>query len=528
MKKILLVLLLVSVSFSSLQWKTELGGPVITEPAVFNSKIIVGTEDKIYGLNWQNGAVIWQKDVDSSVVKINEWNGKLFAATSGGTVYVLKDFGVEENKFSIGSPIYGMETGTNLYVSAKNGIYIYKTNNFEKLYSTEKTLGTPKEYLNKIIITEDEKITAVSQSGEKLWSYNAGPFWNPKPEIFANTVFVGGMDHNFYAVDVNDGKEKWISNLEGAVSSGALISGGKIYVATNDGYIYSLDAGNGNSVWKGGGRGGFFTKPAEGTLGNNNVVLVGSSDGKAYAFNKLNGERIWGYQTTGSLQTPLIYQNRIYLSSYDGYVYSLSTERGCMIDSPEFGDQIGYTEVEVKGRAFSVYANPSVEIRFNEGIWERVELEAGEYSYLFDPNELAFGPVSIECRVVDSAGVEGVPNKIDVVRNADLPKPEFVLEYPKSVNKGETIEIEVENDLGETVKDFSYTIEGKTYKGSGSISLDAKSAGKVEITFSKTGYADKKISITVNEDITLYIVGGIVVLIVAATGAYFLIWKKKR
>ena len=67
------------------------------------------------------------------------------------------------------------------------------------------------------------------------------------------------------------------------------------------------------------------------------------------------------------------------------------------------------------------------------------------FVYELDPNLYPFGLLSIECREKDSEGTESNPIKINLLRDAALPKPEFLFEYSSNVNEGEQILIYVKD-----------------------------------------------------------------------------------
>jgi outer membrane protein assembly factor BamB len=57
-------------------------------------------------------------------------------------------------------------------------------------------------------------------------------------------------DNRVYAFHVLDGRQRWISNVEGRLSSSPTAVNGAIYVSTLEGYIYALQASTGALLWK--------------------------------------------------------------------------------------------------------------------------------------------------------------------------------------------------------------------------------------------------------------------------------------
>ncbi|MHC4118436.1 MAG: outer membrane protein assembly factor BamB family protein [Planctomycetota bacterium] len=57
------------------------------------------------------------------------------------------------------------------------------------------------------------------------------------------TVFLGSSsDHKVYALDLETGAEKWTFYTQGPVRSAPVISGVRLYVVSDDGYLYCLDS----------------------------------------------------------------------------------------------------------------------------------------------------------------------------------------------------------------------------------------------------------------------------------------------
>jgi outer membrane protein assembly factor BamB len=56
------------------------------------------------------------------------------------------------------------------------------------------------------------------------------------------------------------------------------------------------------------------------------VVYIGSNDGNFYAINAINGRIIWQYQTGGNVQSsPAVAGNVVYIGSDNNEVFALIT-----------------------------------------------------------------------------------------------------------------------------------------------------------------------------------------------------------
>ncbi|MHC4323094.1 MAG: outer membrane protein assembly factor BamB family protein [Planctomycetota bacterium] len=62
--------------------------------------------------------------------------------------------------------------------------------------------------------------------------------------------FASSADNKVYALDSITGLQRWTFFTEGPVRLAPCISGGKVYAASDDGYVYCLSADDGSLLWK--------------------------------------------------------------------------------------------------------------------------------------------------------------------------------------------------------------------------------------------------------------------------------------
>jgi len=107
-----------------------------------------------------------------------------------------------------------------------------------------------------IAVTAGEQgaIVAFSiESGEQLWSHSVeeglldmcfgsigGRVTQACPAIADRTVFVGSIDGNLYALDLDTGEVLWSMNLGMPIASSAALSGNMLYVGCSDGNLYAF------------------------------------------------------------------------------------------------------------------------------------------------------------------------------------------------------------------------------------------------------------------------------------------------
>jgi outer membrane protein assembly factor BamB len=72
----------------------------------------------------------------------------------------------------------------------------------------------------------------------------------PSPVILENKLFIGSDDGHVYALDALNGKLLWKFKTGGRVSSSAAVYDNKVYVVSFDGFIYCLGWKSGKELWR--------------------------------------------------------------------------------------------------------------------------------------------------------------------------------------------------------------------------------------------------------------------------------------
>lgn len=206
-----------------------------------------------------------------------------------------------------------------------------------------------------------------------------------QPILFGELVIQGNAVDGIVAHDKNSGNLKWRRNIKGGVEAGAALGGETLFFGGNDGFFYAVDAYTGRNKWS-------FPLRAEGLgrpLVHEGVVYFLAGNSMAYALRADSGEQVWIYsrmdganltvrgasepsvsganilfgfsdgflvslnRSTGSLawerrlatnvrfkdvdSKPVVRADRVYVSSYDGQLYCLSVKDGTTIWSSDDG-----------------------------------------------------------------------------------------------------------------------------------------------------------------------------------------------
>ena len=105
------------------------------------------------------------------------------------------------------------------------------------------------------------------------------------PAVFNGTVYVGSNDGKLYAINAADGSIKWTMTTSGAISSSPAVADGVVYVGSTDGSLYAANAsgcgrGSCSPLWSAQTGGPITSSPAV----SNGEVFVGSNDGDLHSY----------------------------------------------------------------------------------------------------------------------------------------------------------------------------------------------------------------------------------------------------
>jgi len=127
-----------------------------------------------------------------------------------------------------------------------------------------------------------------------LWHFETGSSVRSSPAVYDGLVYIGSDDGCVYALDAMSGNLKWRYKTGSAVSSSPAVSEGLVYINSQEGSVYALDVKNGKLKWTyqiglyytGS---SLYSSPAVA----DGIVYVGSSDGCVYALDAKNGDLKW-------------------------------------------------------------------------------------------------------------------------------------------------------------------------------------------------------------------------------------------
>jgi outer membrane protein assembly factor BamB len=182
------------------------------------------------------------------------------------------------------------------------------------------------------------------------WTALTGNAVYSSPAVAGGTVYVGSDDGKLYAVDAagvancSAGPPRtcsplWTAATGGAVRSSPAVAGGTVYVGSDDGKLYAFDAAGVFNCSAGPPRtclARWVTTTAASVRSSpvvsNGVVYVGSDDAGLYALNATTGVVIWKTITGAAVRSsPAVASGVVYVGSDDKAVYALNAATGAVL-----------------------------------------------------------------------------------------------------------------------------------------------------------------------------------------------------
>ncbi len=185
-----------------------------------------------------------------------------------------------------------------------------------------------------------------------LWKTQTGSIVRSSPAVVGGVVYIGSEDGKVYALNASTGLILW-SYLTNAVPdsdvySSPAVAGGVVYVGSGDGAFYALNATNGLQLWNYTTDNGFLSSPA---VVDSVVYTGGGLD--VYAFDATNGTMLWNYPTGGSVySSPAVVGGVVYVGSENDRVYALNATNGAVLWSYLTGGWVDSSPAVVGGAVY--------------------------------------------------------------------------------------------------------------------------------------------------------------------------------
>lgn len=85
---------------------------------------------------------------------------------------------------------------------------------------------------------------------KKRWEFETDGKLQSSPVIVEDTVYIGSNDGHVYALNASDGSERWRFQAEGRVVASPAVVSDMVYAGDMAGFVYGIDVSTGEKVWR--------------------------------------------------------------------------------------------------------------------------------------------------------------------------------------------------------------------------------------------------------------------------------------
>ena len=160
-----------------------------------------------------------------------------------------------------------------------------------------------------------------------LWRHATGSSRegvNSSPAVTGGVVYIGSDDGRLYALGARNGSVRWSRWVRGAVRSSPAVSGGRVFVGSDKGWVQARSVRTGRLIWQ---RylGGVVSAPP---LVAEKRVYVGSRGGKFWALRADTGRIVWKRRTWSVWDAAAYRRGTVYVGSDQSKVWALDADSG--------------------------------------------------------------------------------------------------------------------------------------------------------------------------------------------------------
>jgi outer membrane protein assembly factor BamB len=309
-------------TYANLTWKFETNGEVTGQPIVHEGLIYVLSGQSLTVLD-KKGDIQWQYKT-----KANTYSS---VAIFNRSIYLLADNGLHALNIDGSEKWFFRNQDSPLIVTGKSRSW--GEGKFVDPWSWYRS--SPIIVNEKVIFGNANGTFAVSaQTGQQIWHANTG-ITHTKPAYHEKTIVVGSWDNHLYGLNVESGSITW--KFESRTPQGAMagwsgwdgfnlspiIYNGTVYVGNRGSYFYAIDAENGIEKWSSQYAGTWVGSPA---FESDGQIYFGTSDG--FSLVGLNAKT--GSQTLLQLNDfynfaqPQANEDFVYYGTVSGELYSVN------------------------------------------------------------------------------------------------------------------------------------------------------------------------------------------------------------
>lgn len=177
------------------------------------------------------------------------------------------------------------------------------------------------------------RVYALNEStGSRLWDFQAEGVLGCSPTANDELLYVPSQGGYFYALDAHSGAEKWKYPI-GTSTAVPAAADGKVFIADWSGFFAALDAYNGQLIWKTTLPGVLATCP---TVSDGKVFIMQGAPSILYALSEENGKKLWSFTPPNvpndAGATAAVAYGKVYIApTWTNRVYAVDETTGLLI-----------------------------------------------------------------------------------------------------------------------------------------------------------------------------------------------------
>ncbi|HVF22710.1 MAG TPA: PQQ-binding-like beta-propeller repeat protein [Pyrinomonadaceae bacterium] len=313
-------------------WTYEAGEPIESSAAIVGGTVFVGSQKgELVALSLENGSVYWKFSTGNSIgesspaygngaVYIGDLGGWINAlnATDGRKLWAFKTNGeIKSSPVVVGDRVLIGSYDEHLYcLSARNGSVIWKFKTNGPVHASPGVSGGVA-----FIAGCDELFRAIRISdGKEVFSVSSGAYTGASPALLGGSAFYGTFDNEVLGVSLTSRKISWRyqhPQRQFPFYSSAAVTSTRVVLGGRDKLVHGLTLA-GKPAWTFATRARVESSPAI----SGGRVFVGSNDGRFYVLNLASGDKLWEFDAGAPLSaSPAIANGRIVIGSQDGRLY---------------------------------------------------------------------------------------------------------------------------------------------------------------------------------------------------------------
>ncbi len=180
--------------------------------------------------------------------------------------------------------------------------------------------------------------SAAASGNDTLWQLKIGERVYSSCAVVNGIVYVGSNNGSLYALNAANGAVVWSYNTGGIISSSPTVADGAVYIGTipngTASAMFALNAATGQEIWQRAINTAVDTSspvvvsPSGGTTP---FVCAGTTFGNISAWSIADGTKTWTFETgNSSYSSPAVSNGHLYVGSNDGCLYNLDSATGAL------------------------------------------------------------------------------------------------------------------------------------------------------------------------------------------------------